>query len=342
MFDWLRAAPFRRLPASAEEWAVRMQAGDLGRHELRAFDAWLKASPANAQDYARCNKVAYLASRLAAHPERVRSLPAYVALQRQRREDRGPAWRPLALAGAACLVLALAWLPPLREHWSPAPAALVTAHGEQRQVPLRDGTRLHINTDTEVTLDLSGRERRVILGHGEVFFSVAKDPRRPFVVAAGDSEVRVLGTKFSVRRIGGDMVVVVAEGRVAVRPDRAAEGNAVQNLVAGQKLLLDAANHRITVSAVDAERATAWRSGQVYFEAATLEQVVADVNRYTLKQFVIDDATLKSIRLSGNFHIGDTDSVKFVLKRAFAIEASEQGNKILLRAARPASPARTG
>lgn len=326
----------RRLPANAEAWAVRMQDGSLNRQEQLAFDAWLKASPANAEDYARCNKLGHLASRLQAHPDLVRAMPAYRALSRPQPGRR----RPLTLAvlgAAACaalVIVARPLLPTFRDQ-----DFIVTAHGEQRQMPLQDGSRLHINTDSKLRVVFSDHERRVLIERGEAFFEVTRDPRRPFVVATGDSEVRVVGTKFSVHREPQRIDVVVTEGQVKVRPDTHSKGSQPDmSLLPGQKLRLDEAGHQMTLSTVDAERLTAWRTGLIRFDATPLEEVIADVNRYTPREFVIDDPKLRAIRLSGNFRIGDTESVRFALRDGFAIEAREQDRRIFLRAGKTGPP----
>lgn len=336
MLDWLRGG-MRRLPASAEEWAVRMQGGSLTRREQLAFDAWLTTSPAHAQDYASCNKVGHLASQLKFHPDLLQGIPTAGGLHSKKRRRSGATWGRLALTAAGCIVLALLLLP--RLHSGAPVEVIMTAHGEQRQMPLQDGTRLHVNTETRLILDFSGSERRAILDKGEAFFEVARDARRPFVVVVGNSEVQVLGTKFNVRKNEHGVSVVVSEGRVAVQPNRKLAATTMpQSLIAGQKLLLDEVSHQMTISTIDAEMATAWRSGQLYFDAAPLEQVVMDVNRYSRKQFVIEGPALKGMRLSGNFRAGDIESVQFALRDAFAIQSQEQGDKIVLRAAQAKTP----
>ena len=49
---------------------------------------------------------------------------------------------------------------------------------------------------------------------GEVHFNVVRDPARPFVVLAGGTEVKAIGTAFNVRCEGGTLEVLVTEGLV--------------------------------------------------------------------------------------------------------------------------------
>lgn len=71
---------------------------------------------------------------------------------------------------------------------------IVTAVGEQRDVMLVDGSTLHVNTDTALTVTLGGKERSVQLDKGEVLFDVTYDAARPFDISAGDRRVRVVVT----------------------------------------------------------------------------------------------------------------------------------------------------
>ena len=63
-------------------------------------------------------------------------------------------------------------------------------------------------------MDLSDRQREVTLLEGQALFRVAKDRHRPFVVRAGDAQVRAIGTEFDVYRKQVATIVTVVEGRV--------------------------------------------------------------------------------------------------------------------------------
>lgn len=323
----------RRYPTTAEEWAARLQSLQLTRHEQKAFDAWLMSDPRHAEEYARCNKLAFLASRLKRNPSLVEAMPAYAALQ-HRQQPRLHFASAFAGATALCLSYLIVYqFLPAFDWYSPS-TVIATVHGEQRQLPLQDGTRVHVNTESKLLVAYSSAERRVELQSGEAFFEVTRDMARPFVVKVGNSEVRVVGTKFSVRQEATRLVVVVSEGKVNVVPDieqYSANKPDKVALLPGQELLIDRTDGSFRVVSVNAERANAWHKGVIDFDAATLEEVISDVNRYARQEFVIDDERLKTLRLSGRFNIGDVDSVKFALAAGFGISVAENGDKILLR-----------
>jgi transmembrane sensor len=308
-------------PTTAADWAVRVQSADVTRDELLVLDSWLKADPKNADAYARVAKVGHLAMRLREHREEVARLAGYQRLrvaERAQRASRQPRRSIWSYVAAACLIVVLLVTFLLR---SPPDNVYVAKHGEQRNVTLADGSHMLVNTESEARVRFDRKVRVVELPRGEAFFEVTKIPSRPFIVRAGNIEVRAVGTKFSVRRDAREVRVVVTEGRVRVSRMEGSAGS--QDLSPGHALSVPAAGQTLVPEqlAVNAERETAWASGTVEFENAPLAQVVRELNRYTTKPFVVADPALEEIHLSGRFKVGDMESVQFALKDRFGIEA---------------------
>ena len=131
--------------------------------------------------------------------------------------------RMFALAAAATVLLAVG----AGVYWTFAPKGerYDTPVGGLASVPMGDGSHVTLNTDSEIRIALTDTERRVELGRGEAYFEVSKDPNRPFVVRAGNKRVIAVGTKFSVRREGDDIEIVVTEGKVRVEDNTAGLGH---------------------------------------------------------------------------------------------------------------------
>ena len=336
------------VPSTAEEWVARLRASDVTPEERAAFEAWLKADADHRTDYARCRELEAmpallrdqpdlmcgLAARLEALRSSPPSLTASPPLPWERAGERVRLTRPLRAAAAIALaafglLFALRAPPPL----DPATlSAASTRHGEQRPIALADGSTIQLNTDTAITWRMAGNERRVILERGEAFFDVAKDATRPFVVEVGKSEVRVVGTQFSVRRQTEQVEVVVKEGRVNIVPDTGPLGviAAKVELTRGNQAQMESGSHQVAVASVDADRLTAWRTGSLEFDGMTLDEVVTEVNRYTDTRLVIGDDTLKSQRISGRVRVGDIETIRFILRERFDIESVERDGVIRL------------
>src|SRR5258707_4032605 len=101
-----------------------------------------------------------------------------------------------------------------------------TQIGALATVPLSDGSKVTLNTDSQIHVELNPTMRRVKLDQGEAFFEVSKDGARPFVVEIADKRVIAVGTQFSVVRDNNDIRVFVTEGRVWI--DRRTADKAAQ------------------------------------------------------------------------------------------------------------------
>ena len=117
----------------------------------------------------------------------------------------------LGLAGA---LLGLGW----HAYTRVESASFATTLGDIETQRLGDGSQATLASDSALDVHLSRRERRVELHRGEAIFDVAKDAGRPFVVDAGTRRIVAVGTRFSVRRDGGELRVVVTEGTVRLQP----------------------------------------------------------------------------------------------------------------------------
>lgn len=92
----------------------------------------------------------------------------------------------------------------------------VTAVGQQKTIEMADGSRLQLNTNSQVEVDYNQSYRNIRLIQGEVHFEVAKNPQLPFRVYAGSGRVQAVGTAFTVYLKDKDVDVLVTEGRVAL------------------------------------------------------------------------------------------------------------------------------
>ena len=216
------------------------------------------------------------------------------------------AWRRASFWGlglAAAVAVAIGLLPWLFSQPLPSEPQQVryqTATAEQRQVVLKDGSRMHLNTASLVDVRFSVQVREVLLANGEAMFDVKQDSARPFLVRTGGLDVRALGTRFAVRNLAREGIeVTVLEGRVAVAPSRQAADAPAAPLVQdgqdglpgrsglGAVILRPDQQLRIppgepvgVPKEVDAAKEAAWLQGNLVFEAAPLREVVGEMSRY--------------------------------------------------------------
>lgn len=230
--------------------------------------------------------------------------------------------------------------------WPPSAPTYRTAIGGLATVPMDDGSKITLNTASEITLQMTSKERRVNLTRGEAFFEVAKDPSRPFVVYANGQRVIAIGTKFAVRLKPETVQVSVTEGQVRVEQQQSLLGlvdgawNPRQARTASRQLPLltpgTIANVKEkTVSierqpVAELEHSLSWRSGYVVLREAYLSDAVAEFNRYNHRQLVIADESLAGIQIGGNFQASNIDGFVRLLEEGFEIRAQERDGRIAL------------
>jgi transmembrane sensor len=220
-----------------------------------------------------------------------------------------------------------------------------TPVGGTASIPLKDGTKVTLNTASEIRIDLSSKDlRRVDLEQGEAFFDVAKDPARPFTVFAGDKRITAVGTRFAVRRdADGDVRVTVTEGTVRFDSGEGERPPADAGMSTEQRpvLLLAGTIARATKdsllvqkdAAQAAESSLSWRSGYLIFDDTALADAVAEFNRYTREPIRIEDPGVAAIRISGKFRSDGADVFLRLLHDGYSIDSrSDNGAVLLVRA----------
>lgn len=273
-------------------WFARLQDSQAGPEVRGAFAAWHDASPAHADAYARVTD-------LWQSPALNEALAHYAAIPLPAARSRP--LRPWA--AAACLLLSMGWglhAGGLIDRWR---ADYATVAGEQRRIVLADGSAVTLNTDTALVSDFDGERRGIRILHGEAYFEVKPDSARPFIVAAADATVRVVGTRFTVRA-GSETQVAVASGIVAC----AAGSGASLRLTAGQQAAISARGVEKR-DAADNAPAFAWLQGRLIFQDRTLADVIAELDRYHPGVIYLAGGKLAATRITGNYRLGDTDAV---------------------------------
>jgi transmembrane sensor len=218
---------------------------------------------------------------------------------------------------------------------------------------LPDGSRVEHSTQSFVEIDFSSPHlRRVKLHRGEAHFQVEHDPARPFVVMAGGTEVRAVGTAFAVQLGSAAVEVVVTQGRVAVQPAAPAVGESVPALPATPTRVdaghLVDSGHRLVVklnasgspggalvgpveaiSAAELDQRLAWRNLRLEFSGTPLSEVIATFNRHASGRsgvrFLLAESDLMSVPFSGVIRVDDSEAVVRILEHGFGLRAERRG-----------------
>jgi transmembrane sensor len=285
------------IDVEAADWAARVDAHGLDVEHDPELQAWLRGDTRRTGAFLRAQAAISFLDRGRALASVSPSVEAVVAERPNRR----------ALITSVGGALAAAFVGGVG-FWTLRPQRLDTRLGEIRRVPLADGSLVAINTQTALDVTMKAKSRRIVLQEGEAWFQVAKDPKRPFVVAAGSVRVRAVGTAFSVRRDADTGVdVMVTEGVVEAWIE--GDETSRRRVSAGSRIILaGAASPSVAESPSQIERSLAWRNGEIALDGESLDQAAKLFNRYNSRQIVIDDPALARERFVGLFQTNEPES----------------------------------
>ena len=317
----------------AADWLIAREDGPLSPEDQARFDAWFAESESHKAAFWRLEYGWEEADRVGALG---RSQG-----ERDPEPDHRPKprwWLPTAIAASIALAFGV-------QHFAGAPPAIApknaaaampgathvyaTPVGGKRLVGLADGSRIQLNTQSTVRTAFTSRRREVWLDRGEAFFEVAHRGGQPFVVHAGDRQITVLGTKFSVRRDGGKVVVTVLEGRVRV--DEMADNRATRSsiIVGGDIAMAEGAATLVPARSDEkVEGALSWRTGMLTFDQKPLPAIAAEFNRYNARKLVLAGEAVGAIRITGTFPSDKPDAFARLLRDAYGLEVEETAGEI--------------
>jgi transmembrane sensor len=320
----------RKIQSQAAAWIARVSGRQSSAEEREALRAWCLERPEHEAAYVSAEQAWADLAAMGESPKYRGLLGAptwrerlIAALHRPSRA----AWLGAGITGIAALIAVTLWYRPLGLEPSPRPQARVAA---AQETVLADGTHVTLGPEARLEVKFAADARRVTLISGEAFFSVTKDPSRPFLVSAGSVQIRVVGTQFEVRERSDAITVAVAEGVVELSTP-AQTSAPIRKLTRGNSATAELGGAPITVQSVDPAAIGAWRDGRLVYDNVELRDVVADANRYTDARIIIADAALADLRVTLAYRASQVGEMLETLERAFPIDIEylQGGGRVL-------------
>jgi ferric-dicitrate binding protein FerR (iron transport regulator) len=223
-----------------------------------------------------------------------------------------PEW--LKIAAAVVITLSVSWLAfqlkPLKE---PAVAmnTIYVPAGQSVNLTLADGTNVWLNSRTTLKYPgvFTGHKRELIL-EGEAFFDVAHDPKKPFVVHAGEYDIQALGTQFDVEMYpqNGRFSASLLAGSIKVT----ATNDASQTIVLKPNSMALKQDGRLVSRAITDFDHYRWREGLICFKDMPFADLMLKFEKCYGIKIVVENKSMTNYAPTGKFR--RTDGIDYALR----------------------------
>lgn len=308
-----------RIDAEAADWHAAIECGTADRE---AFERWRSSDPAHALAFIRLSQVdaelnALRESGLGERPLALDETPAPRAVGRR---------RLLVLGGMGVAAAGLGGL-----GWSVAAAAHTaeTAVGERRRIVLAKGLAVELNTDSRIEWRHGDKLYDIRLLRGEVMVERAAGSE-PCRLRCGGSEIDVAaGGRINARFARSGVAVAVLKGEASLRTS--GPNGAIRLPTLRKATIAEGTPPALSaLSPIEAGAVTAWQQGQLHFNGESLEQAVAEYNRYLPRPIEIADPAIRQVRLGGRFSATDPTEFCQALKDIYGVAARVERDRIRL------------
>lgn len=330
----------------AAAWLVKMDDG-LTQAQLEEFEQWKSRSGRHADVFEQMRDTLDEAEVLS-------SLAEVFPLQRRKGGVRFHSWSALASAALFCLVmLPLGYIGVSYLSDTEVTDASPYLYSLQVDAPiatsvkkqLQDGSVLTLNSNSSVLVRYTAQSREIVLTRGELHIEVKHNPSRPLFVNAGNQRFEAVGTAFNVAMHESDVELIVTDGKVKAAVATSFPGsdtdithssvNSEQTVqvVKGERLQIRVDTHLPTavmksqMDEVQMAMSLSWREGIITFNGEPLTDVISQLERYTGKQFVIKDESLKNLKIVARFKMQELDDILSVMEKNMGINASKDTNR---------------
>lgn len=236
--------------------------------------------------------------------------------------------------GAAACVLAVAAVSVgvilLGDHTKPVQemTAAIPA-GSRSTLTLPDGTKVQLNSASELSFDFDTDEARTVRLRGEAYFDVTKDKDRPFRVMVSDIAVEVHGTSFNINAYNPNSIETsLVSGSVSLGGP-GLKGRTYQ-MSPGEKAVYNRAQGSITIAPTDVASSTAWLNGVMVFDKMPLREVIASIERSYGVEIELRRMELAGDTMTGSFRSEDINNVMSSLEKIYKFKYTIDKNHIVI------------
>ena len=204
----------------------------------------------------------------------------------------------------------------------------LTAQQEVLTGTLPDGSMVTMNKNSVLTYPkvFDGKERKIKLAKGDVFFNITPDKLKPFIIEVENVHVKVVGTSFNVKHLKNETEVIVETGVV-----RVSRGNQQVELHPGEKVIISEHTNELMRERSTDQLYNYYRTNRFVANSTPLWRMVEILNEAYDSNIIIEEERLRNLTLTTTFKEEKLSTILNVIAETFNLKVVYEGDKIILR-----------
>lgn len=283
-----------------DELLIRFLLKETSEEESTTVQNWIDALPSNKEHFLKFEKI-WVNSKNLATQSPIDENQAWLRFKQKTTDHKQPVVRKLNTAkswlniAAALFIIAAGWS--VYEILSPVSYIPLVAGNTVITKVLPDGSELTLNKNAKISYANNFKNNRnVHLEQGNVFFDVAHDKTKPFIINIDNISVLVVGTSFNIKHIKDQTEVIVETGIVKV-----SRGTEEINLQKGEKVVLNKASTKLLKAENTDQLYDYYRSKEFVTNNTPLSRLVEVFNEAYDANIVIRDEAVKNLTINTTF-----------------------------------------
>lgn len=316
----------------------RVLAGEATTREKQDLDAWVSKDSANQAYYVQIKTIFDRASHIAplnfdtdAAWRRVkRQLKSEPSVRRMVPVDSHTISVTAAIRMAASIVIVIG-IGFVTYRWLNQPVQTFALRSDRATVQdtLPDGSAAFLNKKSNLSFEYNPRTKtRTARLEGEGYFEVKHEESKPFIISAEEVLIQDIGTAFNVKAYPekDTIEVSVQQGEVHFYTLY----NPGLDLTAGETGIYSKRMHEFYRLEKADTNVLAYKTRTFNFNNTDLGSVIQKVNEVYGSSIILENPSLKSCRLTVNFHGEPLDTIVEVIAETLKLTVTRKGEQILL------------
>lgn len=198
-----------------------------------------------------------------------------------------------------------------------------------QKISLPDGSNIILDAKTILKVHYF-KDRRVIdLKEGNVFFNVAKNNNRPFIINTKEIRVQVLGTSFEINNQKEKIDIEVKNGIVSVQKYDKSYTKELVKLTKGRKISFNRSSNIFSLEDIEIKNIASWKNGVLTFNDTTLKEAIDDFKKYK-DMIIFLQPDIEKLTITGAFSINDFDKFLYAISQIHTLNITKKAEKIYI------------